>query len=71
MGGDEFVCGFSATDAGAAGHRVAEIHAALAESNPEATVTAGIAELLPEDTVDDLIARSDADLYRNKQKARH
>ena len=45
MGGDEFVCGFADTDAVAAGQRVAEIQAALAESHPDATFSAGIAEL--------------------------
>ena len=68
MGGDEFVCGFAGTDADAAGHRVAEIQGALAQSPWGATISAGIAELEPGDTLEDLTARGDAQLYRAKRK---
>ena len=40
-------CGFSGTDAVAAEERVAEIHAALAESHPETTISVGVAESSP------------------------
>ncbi|HYI35301.1 MAG TPA: GGDEF domain-containing protein [Thermoleophilaceae bacterium] len=69
VGGDEFVCGFAGTDADAAAARVAEIQGALAESTGRAaTFSAGIAELEPGDTLEDLAARGDAQLYRAKRK---
>ena len=70
VGGDEFVCGFVATDAVSAAQRIAEIRAALAASHGEATFSAGIAEMEPGDTLEDLMARGDEQLYRAKGKAR-
>jgi diguanylate cyclase (GGDEF)-like protein len=69
VGGDEFVCGFAGTDAAAATERVVEIQAALADSDPQATISAGVAELKDGDTLEALMARGDADLYDAKRKA--
>ena len=70
VGGDEFVCGFVGTDAQAAEQRIAQIQGALAASHRQATVSAGIAEMEPGETLDDLMARGDAQLYRVKGRVR-
>lgn len=45
------------------------MNAVLAEAAVHASITAGITTLRSDDTADDLIARADADLYRERQKA--
>ena len=70
VGGDEFVCGFVGTDAQAAEQRIAQIQGALAASHRQATVSAGIAEMEAGETLDDLMARGDAQLYRVKGRVR-
>ncbi len=69
-GGDEFVCatvGLSAADAAA---RLTLVNVALAEGPAGGSVTFGLAELQTDDTPDDLVARADAALYRQRQQQR-
>lgn len=45
---------------------MAEVQAALAVSQPSGSLSVGFAELRPEETLEDLLARGDAELYRVK-----
>lgn len=67
MGGDEFLCGFTNTALAAAARRVAEMSAALEQSQPAGSISVGLAELEPDETLEALIARADAGLYREKR----
>jgi PleD family two-component response regulator len=49
-----------------ASQRVAEIQNALTERRPGASISAGLAELGEDDTIERLIARADEALYRVK-----
>lgn len=66
-GGDEFVCAISGMTTAAATDRVALVNAALAEAPEHGSVTVGLAELHPHDSPEDLVARADAALYRERQ----
>jgi len=70
-GGDEFVCAMAGLDIADAANRVAEVDAALAGSSGHGSVTVGLAELRPDDSLDVLIARADADLYRQRHEQRY
>jgi diguanylate cyclase (GGDEF)-like protein len=66
-GGDEFVCvlsGLSMTDATT---RLALITEALAEAPEHGSVTVGLAQLNRDDSPEDLVARADAALYRERR----
>jgi diguanylate cyclase (GGDEF)-like protein len=70
-GGDEFVCGLSDVTLTTATGRLAGIQAALTARCPPASVSAGLAELGIDDTLESLVGRADAALYRakaNRQK---
>jgi diguanylate cyclase (GGDEF)-like protein len=67
-GGDEFVCSLTGMTIADAAERVAQITAALAEAPERVTVTIGLAELQPDDSLEDLIARADAALYKERQR---
>ena len=69
-GGDEFVCAISGMTAAAAGRRLASINTDLRESPEGASVTIGLAQLRPDDTFADLVARADAALYAERERAR-
>lgn len=68
VGGDEFVCGLSHTDLAGARRRFDEIRDALREADDAASISVGLAELGPEDTLHDLTERGDAALYRAKKE---
>jgi diguanylate cyclase (GGDEF)-like protein len=70
VGGDEFVCGFSNTELEACRPRVEEIRAALERGPAAGSFTVGLARLTATDTLDDLTARADADMYTHKQPHR-
>lgn len=61
FGGDEFVCALMDLDAAETAKRFALVEADLALVN--ASITVGLAELGSEDSLADLIARADAELY--------
>jgi diguanylate cyclase (GGDEF)-like protein len=69
-GGDEFVCALPGLALSEANARFAIIHDVLARSPEHASVSVGLAELRPEDSVDDLTARADTDLYRTRLQER-
>lgn len=66
-GGDEFVCGMSHINAPQAKARFDNVAAELTAVDPEHSITFGLAEAEPSDTLQDLIARADAALL----EARH
>jgi diguanylate cyclase (GGDEF)-like protein len=69
FGGDEFVCGLSHTDLDGARRRFGRIRDYLREVDDAASISVGLAELGPDDTLQDLTARGDAALYRAKRDA--
>jgi diguanylate cyclase (GGDEF)-like protein len=69
-GGDEFVCAFSVLNIADAAKRLALVNVALALTPERGSVTFGLAELLPDDSAADLVARADAALYRERATRR-
>jgi diguanylate cyclase (GGDEF)-like protein len=67
-GGDEFICVLSGLDLAAATQRLATVNVILAEGHQKTSVSAGLAELRPDDSLSTLIDRADAALY--EQRAR-
>jgi diguanylate cyclase (GGDEF)-like protein len=65
-GGDEFVCAIADVTPRMASDRIRDIQAALEARRPGASISAGLAELTIDDTLETLIARADAALYRTK-----
>jgi diguanylate cyclase (GGDEF)-like protein len=68
-GGDEFVCVLSDMSLADAERRFEDVKAALRAVQPEASVSAGLAERHGEERLADLIARADAALYLVKEAA--
>ena len=66
FGGDEFVCGIASIDPGEVQHRIGVIDQSLRHSTGVG-ITAGLAELTPSESLDDLTARADAALIAAKQ----
>jgi diguanylate cyclase (GGDEF)-like protein len=69
FGGDEFLCGLAGVTMADAAKRFSLVNADLAETR-QASVTVGVAELEAGDALDDLIARADQALYRERQRLR-
>jgi diguanylate cyclase (GGDEF)-like protein len=69
-GGDEFVFAIMGLNVADAKRRVALVNAALAESCEHGSVTVGLAQLLPDDSLKELVARADAALYQARQDER-
>jgi diguanylate cyclase (GGDEF)-like protein len=65
-GGDEFVCALPGGTAGVAAECVARAGVVLGELFAGATISVGCAELGSMDSVDEVIRRADADLYRGR-----
>jgi diguanylate cyclase (GGDEF)-like protein len=65
-GGDEFVCAFADMTIEEAGERFLLINGDLA-ARPGTSISVGLAELVPRDTLDDLIARADSALRANRR----
>ncbi len=65
FGGDEFVYSLAGAEASAAIDRFDAVRAAVERSHGD-SVSAGFAELRPDDTLESLIARADADLYQRR-----
>lgn len=68
-GGDEFVCALPGTNLDGAKRRFAEVATMLAEKNPRASVSTGLAELADPDTLEELTARADAALSAGRRGA--
>ncbi|HEX3460386.1 MAG TPA: GGDEF domain-containing protein [Acidimicrobiales bacterium] len=69
-GGDEFLCAVSGLDADQTFERITSVNAALADSGERGSVTVGVAELQPDDSLEELIRRADTCLYRERQQRR-
>ncbi|HEX8498288.1 MAG TPA: GGDEF domain-containing protein, partial [Actinomycetales bacterium] len=69
-GGDEFVCGLPGADLATATARLGLINPALAAALEPGSVTVGLAELQPGDTLDAVIARADEALYARRRLVR-
>jgi diguanylate cyclase (GGDEF)-like protein len=67
-GGDEFVCVIAGLDKAAATKRFSLVNSVLARAAAHGSVTAGIAELQPDDTIETIISKADADLYRQRER---
>jgi diguanylate cyclase (GGDEF)-like protein len=67
-GGDEFVCALSDATIEVAADRVADVRRALAARQPGAAVSVGIAAFEDADSLESVVARADADLYRAKAR---
>jgi diguanylate cyclase (GGDEF)-like protein len=71
IGGDEFLCGFTNTSLEASRRRAEDIQTAVEEGPTAGSVTIGLASLGDEnDTLTDLTARADADMYARKPTGR-
>jgi diguanylate cyclase (GGDEF)-like protein len=66
-GGDEFVCAFSDFELDGVRERFDRVTAALHEARKGTSISVGFAELRSDDTLDELTARGDADLYEAKR----
>jgi diguanylate cyclase (GGDEF)-like protein len=66
-GGDEFLCALVGMTREDAAERFSLVNADLTASR-QASVSVGLAELEPEDAVEDLIARADEAMYRERQQ---
>jgi diguanylate cyclase (GGDEF)-like protein len=69
-GGDEFVCAMSGMALADATKRIALFNSVLAETPEHGSMTVGLAELAPGDSPEDLVARADAEFYRQRQLRR-
>jgi GGDEF domain-containing protein len=67
-GGDEFVCAMSNLTAFEARQRLVKIAEALRAVDAEHSITFDIAEALPADSLQTLIARADAELLRLRRR---
>ena len=66
-GGDEFVFAIAGLNVADGKSRVALVNAALAEASEHGSVTVGLAQLQPDDSLNELVARADAALYQARQ----
>jgi diguanylate cyclase (GGDEF)-like protein len=66
FGGDEFLCGVIDVTVPEATKRFARVNAELAATQ-QATITVGLAQLEEDDVLEDLVARADEALYRQRQ----
>ena len=69
-GGDEFICAISGLEMADAAKWSGRVNAALATTSERGSVTVGFAELQTHDSLEDLVARADAALYRERQGRR-
>ena len=65
-GGDEFVCALSDVTPEVAEERLGEIESALQALQPGSSISAGWSMLRDDDTLESVVSRADAELYRRK-----
>jgi diguanylate cyclase (GGDEF)-like protein len=70
FGGDEFVCALPGVSSDEACGRMTDINDALRGGPGEASVSFGLAELRPDDTLLDVMRRADTDLYARRARVR-
>jgi diguanylate cyclase (GGDEF)-like protein len=68
VGGDEFVCAVGNAAADEVESRFKKIQATLADLQPGATISFGLAELRPEDSLEELTERGEQALYRSQRR---
>jgi diguanylate cyclase (GGDEF)-like protein len=66
VGGDEFVCALADCTPEEAAQRFQSIVATIQLTQPDASISVGLAALRPEDTLEQLVARGDRALYEVK-----
>jgi diguanylate cyclase (GGDEF)-like protein len=69
-GGDEFVCALPGLPVAETTRRLRAVGATLTDAVPGASVSFGMAELCPDDTLDDVIARADRAMYAGRRTSR-
>jgi diguanylate cyclase (GGDEF)-like protein len=69
FGGDEFVCGLTDVTVAEVAERFVRVNAELQDTH-DASITVGTAALESGDSVEELIARADDALYRERQRLR-
>ena len=67
FGGDEFICALIDVDVDNAKVRFSDICTSLRLAYPGGSISVGLAELQPGDTLEDLIARGDEAVYTDKE----
>ena len=70
VGGDEFVCALGDCTVADARRRFHEIQSTMQQTRPAASISVGFAPLNRGDTLEQLVAAADADLYEVKQAGR-
>jgi diguanylate cyclase (GGDEF)-like protein len=66
VGGDEFLCGFTNMGLEASERRIEEIRAAVSQQSTGGSITVGLARLGEGETLDELVARADLNMYAQK-----
>ena len=69
FGGDEFLCAVTDVPIAEAAKRFSRVNADLTATR-QASVTVGLAEFQADDSLEDLVARADRALYRERQRLR-
>ena len=69
LGGDEFLCALPDVTMAEAAERFSLVNSDL-EATHQASVTVGFTELEADDALEDLIARADEAMYRERQQPR-
>ena len=69
-GGDEFICAILGLSLDEATKRLALVNETLAADLEHGSVTVGLADLRPEDSLETLVARADGALYRERDQRR-
>ncbi len=64
------MCALSAPNTADAAKRLARVNVALADTPGRGSVTVGLAELQPDESAPDLVARADTALYRERATRR-
>jgi diguanylate cyclase (GGDEF)-like protein len=70
LGGDEFLCAFPGQSIHAVSERFSAIRAELLALPDHVSISVGLAEVGVDETLEDLIARADAALYRERAQRR-
>ena len=69
-GGDEFVCVLAGMNQDEAAVRLAQVNTALAAAPEHGSVTVGVVDLRPDETVESVVARADLALYEQRRTHR-
>jgi diguanylate cyclase (GGDEF)-like protein len=69
-GGDEFICAISGLSLDEAAKRLAPINETLEAASALGSVTIGLADLRSDDSLETLVPRADAVMYREREQRR-